>query len=75
MNNKELYHPYTNSKGKRVNGSAALNHYIHTVKGGVQNYNDEIGTAYILEFVKSHSDIINTGLAQKAKRNRFKIVS
>lgn len=72
--NKNLYHPYINSKGKRVNGSAALNHYIHTVKGGVQEYNDEIGEAYIKDFVKAHSDIINSGLAQKAKRNNFKIV-
>ena len=60
---------------KMVHGAAALNHYIHTVKGGVQNYNDEIGTEYITEFVKEHSDIINEGLAQKAKRNKFKVVS
>ena len=72
--NKNLYHPYINDKGKRINGSASLNHYIHTVKGGIQNYNDEIGAAYISEFVKSHSDIINAGLAQKAKKDNFKVV-
>lgn len=72
--NKELYHPYVNDKGKRVNGSAALNHYIYTVSGGVQNYHDEIGTAYIADFVKSHSDIINDGLAQKAKKEKFKVI-
>ena len=40
---KELYHPYVNKDGKLVSGTASLNHYIHTVKGNVQNYNDEIG--------------------------------
>lgn len=72
---KNLYHPYVNSDGKRVNGPPALNHYIFTVKGGLQNYHDEIGTAYIDEFVKTHSDIINAGIAQKAKKNKFKIIS
>lgn len=72
---KELYHPYINKDGKRVSGTASLNHYIHTVKGGIQDYNDEIGAAYISEFIKAHSDIINTGIAQKAKRDRFKVVS
>lgn len=72
---KALYHPYTNDENVRVNGAAALCHYIFTVKGGIQEYNDEIGEAYISEFVKAHSDIINDGLAQKAKRDRFKIVS
>lgn len=72
---KELYHPYTNKDGKLVSGTASLNHYIHTVKGSVQNYNDEIGAAYISEFVKEYSDIINAGLVKKAKRDRFKVVS
>ncbi len=72
---KELYHPYVNENGKRVSGTASLNHYIHTVKGSVQEYNDEIGAAYISEFIKAHSDAINKGLVQKAKRDRFKIVS
>lgn len=75
VNTKDLFHPYVNKNGKMVRGAAALNHYIHTVKGGIQEYNDEIGAAYISEFVKAHSDIINAGLAQKAKRSRFKIVS
>lgn len=26
--NKNIYHPYTNSDGKRVNGAVALNHYM-----------------------------------------------
>lgn len=72
--NKELYHPYVNDKGKRVNGSASLNHYIHTVKGGVQNYHDEIGAAYIADFIKTRSDIINDGLAQNAKKAKFKVI-
>lgn len=72
MNKTELYHP---KQGKRVNGSAALNHYIHTVNGGVQEYNDEIGEAYIKAFVNEHSDIINEGLARKAQKDRFRVVS
>ena len=72
---KNLYHPYTNDKGTDVNGAAALNHYIFTVKGGLQNYHDEIGTAYINEFLKAHSDIINAGIAKEAKKSQFKIVS
>lgn len=71
---KNLFHPYINKNGKKVNGTAALNHYIHTVKGSVQNYHDEIGIEYISNFVKKHSDIINAGIAQKAKRMLFKIV-
>ncbi|CUP63960.1 Uncharacterised protein [[Ruminococcus] torques] len=74
MGNKELCHPYLNSNGKMVHGAAALNHYIHTVKGGVQNYNDEIGIEYITSFVKEHSDIINAGYAEKAKRERFRVI-
>lgn len=75
MSNKELYHPYKNKNGKMVCGAAALNHYIHTVKGGIQNYNDEIGLEYLSEFVKEHSDIINSRLAQKARKSKFKIIS
>lgn len=72
---KDLYHPYVNENGKIVSGPAALNHYIFTVKGGLQEYHNEIGAAYISEFVKAHSDIINAVLEQKAKRDRFKVVS
>lgn len=75
MNTKDLFHPYVNKNGKMVRGAAALNHYIHTVKGGVQEYNDEIGAAYISEFVKAHSDIINEGLVRKTQKSKFKIVS
>lgn len=72
---KDIYHPYINKNGKHVNGAASLNHYIHTVKGGVQEYNDEVGAAYISEFVKAHSNAINANLVKKAKRDRFKVVS
>lgn len=75
MSKNELYHPYRNKQGKSVNGSAALNHYIFNVKGGLQNYHDEIGAAYINEFIKSHSDIINDGLAAKARKDQFKVIS
>lgn len=73
MSNKELYHPYRNKNGKMVYGAAALNHYIHTVKGGIQNYNDEIGLEYLSEFVKEHSDIINANLVKKPKETNLKL--
>lgn len=65
---KNLYHPYINKDGKLVSGAASLNHYIHTVKGSVQKYNDEIGAEYVSKFVEVYSDVINAGLAHKAKR-------
>lgn len=74
MNNKDLYHPYVNENGKYVSGSAALNHYIHTVKGGVQKYNDEIGGAYIKAFIEAHTDIINAELIAQLQRDKFKVV-
>lgn len=72
--NKNLYHPYVNQSGKSVHGAAALNHYIFTEKGSLQNYNNEIGEAYISEFVRAHSDIINAGLAQQDQRKMFRVV-
>jgi hypothetical protein len=65
---------YLNSNGKRVSGSAAFNHYVYTEKGSIQKYNDEIGTEYVMEFIRQNSDIINDGLAKKARKNRLKIV-
>lgn len=65
---------YINQNGKRVSGSAAFNHYVYTEKGGVQNYNDEVGMEYLQEFVRQNSDIINEGLAKKARKSRFKAV-
>lgn len=65
---------YTNKNGKRVSGSAAFNHYVYTEKGGIQNYNDEVGTEYLKEFVRQNSDIINEELAKKARKSRFKAV-
>ena len=72
--NKELYHPYINDKGRLVSGTASFLKYVFTDKGGIQNYNDEIGIAYIEQFVKEHSDIINAGLIAKSKRDNFKVV-
>lgn len=73
--NKDLYHPYVNDNGKTVNGAAALNHYMYTVKCGVQKYNDEIGMEYIHEWIKQNSDVIHESMAKKARKERFKIVS
>lgn len=65
---------YVNRNGKRVSGSAAFNHYVYTEKGGIQNYNDEVGMEYLKEFVRQNSDIINGVLAKQARKSRFKAV-
>ena len=70
--NMELYHPYVNDKGDWVRGNASLLHYISEC-GGLQAYHDEIGKAYLNAFVREHSDIINAGLAEKARRSRLKV--
>lgn len=66
---------YINENGKLVSGAAAFLHHVYTEMGGVQNYNDAVGAAYITEFVKAHSDDINANLAVHARRNRLKRVS
>lgn len=66
---------YLNEDGKLVSGSAAFLHHVYTEMGGVQNYNDAVGAAYIAEFVRAHSDGINAELAVQARRNRLKRVS
>ena len=65
---------YVNQNGKLVSGSAAFIHYVYTEKGGIQNYNDEVGMEYLKEFVRQNSDIINDGLTKKARKSRFKAV-
>lgn len=65
---------YVNEKGKRVAGPPAFLHHVYTEMGGIQEYNDEVGQAYIQAFVEANSDIINEGLAVKARRKRLKVV-
>lgn len=65
---------YINQNGRRVSGAAAFNHHVYTEMGGIQNYNDEVGTEYVMEFIRQNSDIINDGLTKKAKKNRLKVV-
>lgn len=72
---KDLYYPYMNENGKMVYGAAALNHHIFTEKGGLINYHDEIGEAYVKAFIKKVSADVNADLAKKAKRKRFRVVS
>lgn len=71
---KKIDFSYKNEKGKTVYGAAAFNHYVYTVKGGIQSYNDEVGAEYILEFIRQNSDIINEGISKKIKKSRFKVV-
>ena len=76
MNKNALYHPYVNEQGKLVSGSAAFSHYVHTVKGGIQQYNDEIGEEYIKAFERENSDAINENIVKKEqKKKRFKRIS
>ena len=72
---KELYHPYVNKDGNRVNGTASLLHYIFSVKNGLSDYHDEIGEAYIKAFVKNVSADVNAELARQAKKDKFKVIS
>lgn len=65
---------YINDNGKKVSGAAATLHEIYTNHGGVKNYNDHIGIEYILEFVSSHSDIINEGIETKSRRKKLRVV-
>lgn len=74
MSRKKLNYSYINENGKKVSGSAATLHEIYTVNGGLQNYHDTIGKAYIEDFVNAHSDIINAGIEATSKRKRLKRV-
>jgi hypothetical protein len=63
---------YLNENGKRVAGPPSFLHYVYTEKGGIQNYNDEVGEAYIKKFVKQNSDDINEELTLNARKSRFR---
>lgn len=71
---KNLDFSYMNPSGKRVVGAAAFTHHVYTEAGGVQAYNDEIGAAYVNEFVRQNSDIINAGIEAQARRSRLKVI-
>ena len=71
---KKIDFSYINDSGKKVSGAAAFNHHVYTVKGGIQKYNDEVGTEYIQEFIRQNSDMINDKLEKKARRSRLKVV-
>lgn len=51
MDQKELYHPYVNDNGRKIGGTAALNHYISKI-GGPQEYNDEVLLSGIATLIK-----------------------
>ena len=65
---------YINDNGKKIGGAAAFNHYVYTVKGGVKNYNDEVGEQYIKAFINSNSEVINNSLQRNINRSKFKVV-
>ena len=66
---------YINENGKRVSGPPAFLHHVYTECGGIQEYNDEVGEAYIKAFIKRTSDDINSDLTRQARRNRLKRIS
>ena len=72
---KEPDFSYVNENGKLVSGAAAFANHVYTEMGGIQNYNDAVGNAYIQAFVKAHSDSINAEIEAQAKRHRIKFVS
>lgn len=63
---------YINDNGKLVTGSAAMLHYIYTVMGGIENYNDSVGEIYIHKFVKHISFEANNDIERNVKKKRFK---
>lgn len=65
---------YINNNGKKVSGAPAFNHYVYTVKGGVENYNDEVGEQYIKAFISSNSEMINNSLQRNVNKSKFKVV-
>lgn len=73
MSKKELYHPYVNDKGKKVSGIASLAHYISQA-GGIQNYNDEVGSSYIKSFVKLHKNFFSEAYMKDTKKKNFKVI-
>lgn len=72
MSKKNFSYSYINQDGKLVSGAAATLHEIYTVNGGLKEYHDAIGKAYIEEFVNAHSEIINAGIEATSKRKRFR---
>ena len=61
---------YYNQNGYKVTGAAAFNHFVYTVCGGVQEYNDFIGKVYIEEFIRSHRNNINNSIKQSVKNKQ-----
>lgn len=74
MKKIDIGYSYTNEDGKKVSGTAATAHEIYTVHGGLQNYHDHIGAAYINNFVNEHSDIINNSIIADSRRKQMKVV-
>jgi hypothetical protein len=74
MEHKDISYTYLNKDGKIVSGTAATNHEIYTVHGGLKNYHDYIGSAYVQAFVNEHSDIINTDIIAKSRRDKFQVM-
>ena len=53
-----------NKNGKKIN-SDRFNNYVYTQKGGIQNYNDEVGIEYIKAYIAQHPDFINAELGDE----------
>lgn len=65
---------YLNNNGKKVSGVAAFCHYVYTVKGGEEEYNNYVGEMYIREFVNQHSVDINKEIEKDSQKRKFKVL-
>lgn len=65
---------YVNDDGKLVSGAAAFLHYVYTVKGGVCNYNNEVGEMFLKTFMQEFAGAINAEIAAQARRSQLKLV-
>ncbi len=64
---------YLNENGKKVCGSAAFNHFVHSVCGGVEEYNKLIGMETLKNFYELIEDNINSEIEAQSKRSNIKI--
>lgn len=58
---------YKNKNGKTVSGAAETLHNIYTVHGGIEQYNESVGKAYIEEFLRQFGSIVNARILRKSK--------
>lgn len=73
LNEKDLYFSYVNEDGKRVSGTASLNHHIKKV-GGINEYNKRVGRAFLERFMDVYADSIIDDLLTQEEREYLRVV-